>query len=65
MQIVFACGHTSEVAPTATRPTCGCGETRRRRVLAPPPRFTGAVRGPLATTTPVAPIAIPLVPPKE
>jgi hypothetical protein len=52
MTVTFACGHRLDVSDDeTTAPECPrCHETRIVRVVAPPPRFTGVARGPLAAT---------------
>jgi hypothetical protein len=47
----FGCGHTQRWAEGDGEPRCGqCGDTRVSRVTAPPPRITGAARGPYVVT---------------
>lgn len=60
----FACGHTTTVTATATSaPLCVvCGESRVQSVQTPPPRFTGACRGPYAETTAVEPGIVNVAP---
>lgn len=53
MTVTFRCGHTARFERDVTdAPVCAeCGERRISRVQAPPPRITGAARGPLVETT--------------
>ena len=42
--LTFACGHVGTWQDGDAAPRCPvCGEARIARVVAPPPRFTGAV----------------------
>lgn len=62
LTITFRCGHRVSLPESTTRPVCStCGETRRRTVHVPPPRFRGTVSGPYARTETLAPMAVPLV----
>jgi len=55
VKILYDCGHTQEWADGQAMVCPSCGETQRVRVTAPPPTFTGAVRGPRAIEKPVEP----------
>lgn len=57
IRVTFACGHEAVVGSNAdAAPSCVlCGEHRVARVTAPPPRFSGACRGPYAVTTAAQP----------
>lgn len=57
IRITMACGHELKVPDTYEgTPVCAmCRERRVARVTAPPPRFSGACRGPYAATTAVTP----------
>jgi hypothetical protein len=59
MEILFACGHRQMVTGDAA-PVCVCGETRVRRVEAPPPTFRGVARGPLVEHVPLEAVRLDL-----
>jgi hypothetical protein len=73
MIVLFGCGHLVNLDADRTQvPSCPrCGERRVSRVVdVPPPRFTGHVTGPCATTKDLGPApaptgAVPLPPFKE
>lgn len=63
--VTFTCWHERQVPVTMTGAlSCvQCGETRVARVKAPPPRFTGHVRGPSAITKDLGPVTVNLAEP--